>query len=112
MDTLTALNELLGPNFVMRMARHLAGPRWDLLLPADSGKVRGAKVRMQNALLDAERVMATWAATRHGHGYSADREVHPGYPGDPKTCLYGSLRWTWINDGQNLVCPVCGLDGT
>ena len=41
---------------------------------------------------------------------------HPSgepWPYTPETCLRtDEKRWTWINDGQSLVCPGCGLDGT
>lgn len=47
-----------------------------------------------------------------GHSGWETREVHPGYPVHPSECAYGSMRWEWINDGENLVCPRCGLDGT
>lgn len=48
----------------------------------------------------------------YGHPGWRSREVHPGYEVHPGECTYGHLQWTWINDGQNLVCPRCGLDGT
>lgn len=116
MDTVTLLNDLLRPTYVMRMAGALVGRdplRAVFPLASDPPRIRGAFTRYRNAHREVERLLATWAATRPpGHGYDGVREVHPGYPGDPATCLYGALGWTWINDGQNLVCPVCGLDGT
>lgn len=42
------------------------------------------------------------------------RKVFPGYPHSPDTCTQhnNGTDWDWINDGQNLVCPGCGLEGT
>lgn len=115
MNTRTALDELLRPTFVLRMAGALVDGDPALSRGLDeSPQQKGARTRYRKALRDVEVVLATWAASREGdrHGYDSRREVHPGYIGDPATCLYGSFGWVWINDGQNLVCPVCGLDGT
>lgn len=36
------------------------------------------------------------------------------WPYTPTTCLVASngLNWLWLNGGQNLVCPGCGIEGT
>ena len=42
------------------------------------------------------------------------REVIPGnWPYIPEDCLRaGETKRVWINDGQDLVCPGCGIDCT
>ena len=43
----------------------------------------------------------------------ARHKVHPGFKHRPIECPHADeLTGVWINDGNNLVCPGCGLDGT
>lgn len=122
MNTEELLNDLLKPTYVYRMT---LGMMTHARKDPESPSSRSVLTRNANAVRDVERLLATWAATQQGHGYDGRRQVHPGYPGDPATCLYGSLGWVWIEDpdrpadeigssevGTSLVCPVCGLDGT
>jgi hypothetical protein len=54
----------------------------------------------------------------YGHLPVLGREVIANPSGEPwpylpENCLRADeAQWTWINDGQNLVCPGCGVDGT
>ena len=107
-DVHELLNDLLRPTYVLRMAgAMLNAPR--------EAMSKGANTRYRNATFEIQRLLCLWAARRMsqgGHQGAMTRVTHPGYVGDPRTCIYGSFGWTWINDGENLVCPVCGLDGT
>lgn len=53
-----------------------------------------------------------------GHLPEAGREVIPNPTGEPwpyelENCpRAGEVSGVWISDGQHLVCPGCGLDGT
>jgi hypothetical protein len=49
-----------------------------------------------------------------GH-YRDGRPLVPGnWPFTPETCIYTEPgdAFVWINDGETLVCPGCGVDGT
>lgn len=54
----------------------------------------------------------------YGHVRMPGDQVTPNpsgepWPYTPDHCLRADeIRWLWINNGQNLVCPGCGLDGT
>lgn len=45
--------------------------------------------------------------------HALDNKGKP-FPYTPQTCLVAGnpFHWQWINGGQNLVCPGCGIDGT
>jgi len=49
--------------------------------------------------------------TVHPHPFHKDGH---DWPWTPETCRVAGWPkgWLWINGGQNLVCPGCGLDGT